>query len=123
MKFFNNVDVNSNNVIYTNTLTASAGISVSSTDPAELYRFSASDYVSAKFIITVNSSSDESVRELLAVHNNVDGFVTEYALVSTGLETRDDIFGFDVNSGDAVLTVTPATDTARNINVYVTLIK
>jgi hypothetical protein len=123
MKFFNNVDVNSNNVIYTNTLTASAGISVESTDPAELYRFSASDYVSAKFIITINSSSDESVRELLAVHNNIDGFVTEYALVSSGLETRDDVFELDIDSGDAILTIIPSTATARNINVYVTLIK
>jgi hypothetical protein len=123
MKFFNNVDVNSNNVIYANTLTASAGISVSSTDPAELYRFSASDYVSAKFIITINSISDESVRELLTVHNNIDGFVTEYAIVSTGLETRDDSFGLAINSGDALLTITPSTVTTRNVNIYVTLIK
>jgi hypothetical protein len=123
MKFLNNIDVNSNNVIYENTLTASAGISVSSTDPAELYRFPIADYLAAKFIVTVNTASDSSIRELLAIHDGTDGFITEYALVSTDLETVDDEFKVDVSGSNAVLTITPSTTTARNVNVYVVLIK
>ena len=123
MKFLNNVDVNDNDVIYSNALTASQELSISSTSTTEIYSFPISSYRGAKFIVVVSISGDYSIRELLALHDGSNGYITEYAIVSSGTESVDDQFSFSIFGAAAQLTITPSTSTARVVKVFTTLIE
>jgi len=125
VKFLNNVDANDNSFLLTNAQISSAELVVSSTDSAELYSFSKEFFRSAKFVIQTVSSSgfsfSFSTRELLAIHDDVSGFLTEYAIVGTSEFLEKDEFSFSLVNNEAVLSVKPTTLDSRNIKVHVTL--
>lgn len=123
MKFFNSVDVNDNVVQYSQAQTGSAEVTVVTTDSAELYSFSASDYLAAKFFVQVISPAGNSIREILAVHDGVDGYITEYGIVASSEELELDDFTFSLDGSTVSLSVTPTSDESRNIKVFAQLIK
>lgn len=123
MKFFNTVDANDNTFSLSNSVTGSADVTVVSTDSAELYLFPLSEYRGAKFVIQTSTTTDYSIREILGIHNTTDGFLTEYAIVSTAQELETDDYQFYLNSPNAVLSVTPSTETARTIKIHAILMK
>lgn len=123
MRFFNTVDVNDNVVKYSQAQTGSAEVTVLTTDSAELYSFSASDYLAAKFFIQVVSPAGNSIREILAVHDGADGYLTEYGIVASSEELELDSFEFSISGSTAILSVIPTTDDARDVKVFAQLIK
>lgn len=124
MKFLNTVDVNTNKIEYKGSFTASAEVSVSSTDSAVLYMFPSSLYSSAKFIVSISTTSENSVREVLVTQDGASGFITEYGNISTGSETYDDVLQFYPDGlGNAILSVSPKTTTPRSIKVYSTILE
>jgi hypothetical protein len=123
MRFFNTVDVNDNVVKYSQAQTGSAEVTVLTTDSAELYSFSASDYLAAKFFIQVVSPLGNSIREVIAVHDGSDGYLTEYGIVASTEDLELDNFEFSLTGSTAALSITPTTDDARNIKIFAQLIK
>lgn len=123
MKFFNTVDVNDNVLEYSNAQLASAEVILFSTDAAEVYSFSASDYFGAKFLIRMTSPLGNSIREILAVHDSTEGYLTEYGVVASVSELELDNFNFTIDNGNGILSVTPTTEDTREIKLFVNLIR
>jgi hypothetical protein len=123
MKFFNSVDVNDNVIDYSNAQLASVEMMVFSTDAAELYSFSASDYVGAKFLIRMTSPLGNSIREILAVHDGEEGYLTEYGVVASASELELDTFDFTVSTNNGILSVSPTSEDSREIKLFINLIK
>lgn len=127
MKFLNDVDANDNNFLLTNSQTSSAELVVSSTDSASIISFSKDVFRSAKFFVqTVSSSGPQTfycVREILALHDDVDGFLTEYAVVGNAEFLEKDDFDFSLSGSNAVLSVSPTTVDDRNIKVHAVILR
>jgi hypothetical protein len=96
---------------------------VSSTSPASVYLENHADFRSAKFFIQTSIddgvSVEHVVREILAVHDGTNAYLTEYAVVSTdeASDAMDDVFSADVSGAFFVLNITPSTSDARSITV------
>ena len=123
MKFFNNLEANDNLFSLSNSVTGSARVLVSSTDLAELYSFSGDEFHGAKFVVQVMTASDNCVREVLGVHNDVDGYLTEYAIVGTSEDLEQDDYRFFVDSSDVVFGVVPTTTEPRDFRVHFVLLR
>lgn len=123
MKFFNTVDVNDNVLQYTHAQLASAELTVIATDAAELYSFNASDYIGAKFFIRMSSPIGNSIREVLAMHDGLDGYLTEYGIVASSSELELDNFEFSIDEGRGILSIVPTTEDTREIKVFIQLVK
>jgi hypothetical protein len=122
MKFYNTVDINDNSLRYSDARSNSVDVTVVSTLESEIYSFTASEYVGAKFLVRVTTSSGISLREILALHNGTDGYITEYAILYSHAELENDVFSLTVESGNAVLKITPTTDSSRDIKIFAQLI-
>lgn len=124
MKFLNNVDVNSNNVFFTDSVMGtSESLYPNATDSIVIYSLNASDYLGAKFLVKTISGTDQSIREILAMYVGSQGYITEYAIVSTtetGIynDTYTFVFSSDTSTYDLVLT--PSVSGERNVNVFST---
>ena len=124
MKFLNNVDVNSNNVFFTDSVMGtSESLYPNATDSIVIYSLNASDYLGAKFLVKTISGTDQSIREILAMYDDSQGYITEYAIVSTtetGIynDTYTFVFSSDTSTYDLVLT--PSVSGERNVHVFST---
>lgn len=110
-------DVYANSFNISNFNSIQAGIFTASTTTANqvAFTFSSSSYRSAKFWIQTSSSSSYQMDELVALHNNTDAFVTQFASVDTaGIAST---FDADINGGNFRLLVTPTSNnTTYNIS-------
>jgi hypothetical protein len=122
MKFYNTVDVNDNLLKYSDARSNSVTKTVESTLASEIYSFPSSDYVGAKFLVKVTTSNGISLREILALHNGTDGYITEYAILYSHAELENDVFSLTIESGNAVLKITPTTSSSRAIKIFAQLI-
>lgn len=122
MKFYNTVDINDNSLKYSDARSDSVDITVVSTLASEIYSFPASNYVGAKFLVRVTTSNGISLREILAIHDGSSGYITEYAILYSHAELENDVFNLTIESGNAVLKITPTTDSSRDIKIFAQLI-
>lgn len=124
MKFLNNVDVNDNNVFFTDSVMGtSESLYPNATDSVVIYSLNASDYLGAKFLVKTISGTDQSIREILAMYDGTQGYLTEYAIVSTtetGIynDTYTFVYSSDTSTYDLVLT--PSVSGQRNVHVFAT---
>ena len=93
-------------------------------DTIKIYSFSSSDYSAAKFLIHVKSSDEMMMREVVALHNGVEGYITEYAILKNSAVTNidDDTLTFDLSTGGSEyeLNLAPSTGDSRSIIVHAT---
>lgn len=96
---------------------------VASASLTSLFSLSTTDFRSAKFIVQATLGTEYVVREFLAIHDGTNGFITEYAIVSTDetSDLMDDVFSANVATGNFHLYVTPSTATSRTFKISVTL--
>jgi hypothetical protein len=94
---------------------------VSSTSLSSLYSVPTSSFRSLKLVVQTVMGTDYSVREFLAIHNGTDGFLTEYAIVSTNESSAfmGDSFSANVSGANFHFYVTPATSTSRTFTISV----
>jgi hypothetical protein len=123
-------DLPSTETIYAGSLSGFAGASDGFVgdefyDSIVVYSLNASDFSAAKFIVFTVSGSDMVIREILGMHDGVDGFVTEYAIVSNTVDDSSaygDSFTFDFSSGGSFvnLVLSPASPGERRVVVHAT---
>lgn len=96
---------------------------VSSTSLTSIYSVPTADFRSMKIVLQTTMGTDYAVREFLAIHNGTNGYITEYALVSTNEASAmmDDVFTADVLTGNFHLYVTASSATSRTFKVSVTV--
>lgn len=96
---------------------------VSSVSLTSLYSAPTADFRSMKIVVQTTMGTDYAVREFLAIHNGTNGYITEYAIVSTNEASliMSDIFSADVLTGNFHLYVTASSVTSRTFNISVTL--
>lgn len=97
---------------------------VASTSSTTIYSVPASTFRAMKISIVTSSGTEYCARELLALHDDVDGYITEYAIVSTPGASfiENDVFSATVNSGNFLLTITPTSTTTRDISLTINLL-
>ena len=97
---------------------------VSTTSSTVVYSVSTSDFSAAKITILVVSGDFKTIRELLALHDEANGYITEYAVLSAPLPSAldDDVFSADVSGGNFQLSITPSTSASRSVRIDVTLL-
>lgn len=96
----------------------------SSFDTIKIYSFNSSDYSAAKFLVYVRSSDEMMVKEVVALHTGVEGYITEYAIVKNSAVTNidNDTLTFDLSLGGSEyqLNLAPSTSDSREIIVHAT---
>lgn len=92
---------------------------VSSTSLTSLYSSATATFRSMKIILQATLGTDYVVREFLCIHNGTDGFITEYAVVSSNESSglMSDVFSANVSAGNFHLYVTAASSSARTFVV------
>lgn len=82
---------------------------------SSLFTFSTSTYGSGKFIVQATEGSKRQVTEILVVHNGVNAYATEYAII----RTDSNLFTLDVDlvSSEVRLRVTSTTSNTTNYKV------
>lgn len=97
---FGSVNIDSLALLDTLTLTTSA-----ITANQVLDSFTASTYRTAKYLISISSSTDYQALEILVVHNGTTASQTTYADIATNVNLA--AFSVDINSGNVRLLTTP----------------
>lgn len=97
---------------------------VSSTSLTSLYSTPTADFRAMKITLQSAMGTDYIAREFLAIHDGTDGYVTEYAVVSTNELSlmMDDIFSVNVVSGNFHFYVTASSSTSRVFTISVEVI-
>jgi hypothetical protein len=97
---------------------------VATTAATTLYSVPHASFRSAKFFVQTQMGSDYVVRELLAIHNGTNGYITEYAIVSTNEASAamSDVFEADISGSNFIFRVVAFNATSRTIVVNVTLL-
>lgn len=99
---------------------------MATTSPVAVFSKPHASFRSAKFYVqTTLAGVEHVVREILAVHDGADAFLTEYAVVSTDEESDalGDVFEAEVSGSLFVLNIIPSTSTSRAVTVHYTSFK
>lgn len=99
-------------------------VAVSSISLTSLYSAATASFRSMKVTLQATLGTDYVVREFLCIHNGTDGFITEYAIVSSNESSSlmSDVFSANVATGNFHLYVTAASASARTFVVSVQLL-
>jgi hypothetical protein len=68
-------------------------LSTTTTDQETLFSFDVSEYSSGKFVVLATESTRKQVAELLVIHDGVNAYATEYAII----RTDGNIFNLEVD--------------------------
>jgi hypothetical protein len=123
MKFFNDIDANTNRLMLTETTLGSRETLIpefSSSDNV-IYSFSCDeDFFVAKFYVKTRNENKHSIRNLLSLYDGESGYVTEYGIVSNDDFLSRDVFSFSKNpiSGEFELTLNPSSSDSRSVTTF-----
>ena len=109
-----------NYVIDQGDLSSSSLITSANTANQVLDLFSTNAYRTVKYVTQVTSSNNYQSSEILLIHNDVDVYITEYALIATNGTLAT--FDADISGGNVRLLVSPtnANNTIKTMKISVT---
>jgi hypothetical protein len=90
-------------------------LSTTTTDQETLFSFDVSEYSSGKFVVLATESTRKQVAELLVIHDGVNSYATEYAII----RTNGNIFNLEVDIDNSKVRLLTTGNTSDQIDYKV----